>query len=84
MSDIVQLSHSIGYPILYFGRSAYIIEMIGHVGNTYLILSSGPIQHVHYIKSIGCPLARLKQYNVTILSMFLSHIWTEGALDPCS
>ena len=53
--------------------------MIGHIGNTYLILSGGPIQHVYYIKSIRHPLAHLKQYNVTILSMFLSHIWTEGA-----
>ena len=65
----------IQYKIL----GAYVIEMIGHIGNTYLILSGGPIQHVYYIKSIGHPLAHLKQYNVTILSMFLSHIWTEGA-----
>ena len=56
--------------------------MIEHIGNAYLILSSGPIQHVYYIKSIGRPLAHLKQYNLTILSMLLSHIWTEGALKP--
>ena len=58
--------------------------MIRHIGNTYLILFGGPIQHVYYIKSIRHLLAHLKQYNVTILSMFPSHIWTEGALDPCS
>ena len=78
-NQLVRHHLTIRYPILDFGCSAYIIEMIGYIGNAYLILSSGPIQHIYYIKSFGHLLAHLKQYNVTILSMFLSHIWTEGA-----
>ena len=41
------------------------------------ILSGGPVYIVYNVQSAGHPLGRLKQHNVTILSTYLTHIWTE-------
>jgi hypothetical protein len=40
-------------------------------------LSGGLVYIVYNVQSAGRPLGRLKRHNVTILSAYLTHIWTE-------
>ena len=49
----------------------------GHMLYLDWILSGGPVYIVYNVQSAGHPLGRLKRHNVTILSTYPTHIWTE-------
>jgi hypothetical protein len=54
----------------------------GYVLYLNWILSGGLVCIVYNVQSTGCPLGRLKRYNVTTLSTYPTHIWTEGPRLP--
>ena len=57
----------------------------GHMLYLDWILSSGPVYIVYNVQSAGHPLGRLKRHNVTILSTYPTHIWTEWPhYPPCA
>ena len=67
---------SIRYWISDVGKAYKLLILIGHVIYVYYVLFCRYILYIYYVQSSRRPLARLKWYNVIILSTYLSCIRT--------